>query len=65
MTKNELWKIYCTKNPSFEEDGNVTLSTKGLRKMFETTWDQAIESTYRKPQRDKTVDDLMNIFEMR
>ena len=65
MTKHELWEIYCTKNPSFEKDGNVTLSTKGLRKLFETTWDQAIRSTYREPQRDKTVDDLMNIFGMK
>ena len=65
MTKNELWEIYCTKNPSFEQDGKVTLSTKGIRKMFETTWDQAIRSTYREPKRDKTVDDLMNIFGMK
>jgi hypothetical protein len=65
MTKYELWEIYCTKNPSFEGEGNVTLSTKGLRKLFETTWDQAIRSTYREPQRDKTVDDLMGIFGMK
>jgi len=65
MTKYELWEIYCTKNPSFEEDGNVTLSTKGLRKMFETTWDQAIRSIPRGPQKDKAVDDLMNIFGMK
>jgi hypothetical protein len=65
MTKYELWEIYCTKNPSFEQEGNVTLSTKGLRKLFETTWDKAIESTYRETKRDKTVDDLMNIFGMR
>ena len=65
MTKHELWEIYCTKNPSFEQDGKVTLSTKGLRKLFETTWDQAIRSTYREPEKDKTVDDLMNIFGMK
>jgi len=65
MTKHELWEIYCTKNPSFKEDGNVTLSTKGLRKLFETTWDQAIRSTYRELERDKVVDDLMNIFGMK
>jgi len=65
MTKHELWEIYCTKNPSFEEDRNVTMSTKGLRKLFETTWDQAIRSTYREPERDKAVDDLMNIFGMK
>jgi len=65
MTKNELWEIFCKKNPSFEQDGNVTLSTKGLRKLFETTWDQAIQSTYKEPKRDKVVDELMNIFGMK
>ena len=65
MTKYELWKIFCKKNPAFEQDGNVTLSTNGLRKLFETTWDQAIRSTYKEPKRDKSVDDLMNIFGMK
>jgi hypothetical protein len=37
MTKKELWKIYSKRNPSFDGEGNVTLSAAGLRKMFETT----------------------------
>ena len=41
MKKQELWEIYCRKNPSFEKDGNVTMSAKGLRKLFDTTWDTA------------------------
>jgi hypothetical protein len=67
MTKNELWEIYCTKNPSFEQEGNVTMSTKGLRKLFETTWDQAIQSTYKpyKEEEDLGLKDLMNIFGMK
>ena len=41
MTKSELWAIYCRKNPKFAEDGEVTLTARGLRKMFDTTWDTA------------------------
>ena len=41
MTKSSLWAIYCRKNPKFAEDGEVTLTTRGLRKMFDTTWDTA------------------------
>ena len=41
MTKEELWAIYVKRNPSFEGEGNVTLSKRGLRKLFDTTWDTA------------------------
>lgn len=42
MTKQELWKIYSKRNPSFDsKEGNVTMTAKGLRKLFETTWDTA------------------------
>jgi hypothetical protein len=42
MTKEELWKVYVNKNPSFNGRGNVTMSAKGLRKLFDTTWDIAM-----------------------
>ena len=42
MTKEELWKVYTNKNPSFNGRGNVTMSAKGLRKLFDTTWDVAM-----------------------
>jgi hypothetical protein len=42
MTKEELWKVYSNKNPSFNGRGNVTMSAKGLRKLFDTTWDTAM-----------------------
>ena len=42
MTKEELWKVYSNKNPSFNGRGNVTMSAKGLRKLFDTTWDVAM-----------------------
>ena len=67
MKKSQLWKIYVAKNPAFERDGNVTLSTRGLRKMFDQTWDLAIhegeEENEAPPVTDsKGVDDLRKIF---
>jgi len=41
MNKDELWKLYCSKNPKFLQSGNVTLSAKGLKKLFDQTWKQA------------------------
>lgn len=69
MKKSQLWKIYVAKNPSFAGDGNITMSARGLRKLFDQTWDYAfhegedeIEHT---PVNDsKTVDDLRKIFGM-
>ena len=69
MKKSQLWKIYCAKNPSFAGDGNVTMSARGLRKMFDQTWDLAIhegeEENEAPPVNDsKGVDDLRKIFGM-
>jgi hypothetical protein len=69
VKKSQLWKIYCAKNPAFERDGNVTLSTRGLRKLFDQTWDYAFhegeEEIENTPVNDsKTVDDLRRIFGM-
>ena len=41
MKKSELWAIYVKRNPSFDGDGNVTMTARGLKKLFETTWDTA------------------------
>ena len=74
MTKNELWRIYVKKNPSFEGDGNVTMSAKGLRKLFDTTWDTAyydgesepVEKTGQNFQPSSaSINDLMSIFGMK
>ena len=67
MKKSQLWKIYCAKNPAFERDGNVTLSTRGLRKLFDQTWDLAFyegEPEHEAPpvKDSKGVDDLRKIF---
>jgi len=69
MKKSQLWKIYTAKNPAFERDGNVTLSTRGLRKLFDQTWDLALhegeEENEATPVTDsKGVADLMKIFGM-
>ena len=69
MKKSQLWKIYCAKNPAFERDGNVTLSTRGLRKLFDQTWDYAFhegeDEIEQAPVNDsKAVDDLRKIFGM-
>jgi hypothetical protein len=44
MTRSQLWKIYTDRNPSFAGDGNVTMTARGPRKMFETTWESLIST---------------------
>jgi len=72
MTKEKLWQIYVEKNPSFNGAGNVTLSAKGLRKLFDTTWDIAYFDGEEEIDRDinynptsGSVNDLMKIFGMK
>lgn len=74
MTKKELWRIYVMRNPSFEGDGNVTMSARGLKKLFDTTWDTAywdgeeepVEKTSQNFQpRSASINDLMSIFGMK
>ena len=69
MTKQELWRIYCKRNPSFDGTGNVTLSAAGLRKMFETTWEIAMydgeEEPTSKQSASPNVDALKQIFGMK
>jgi hypothetical protein len=70
MTKSTLWAIYCRKNPKFAEDGEITLTTKGLRKMFDVTWDTAFydgedEPCSSKEQPSASVETLMKMFGMK
>lgn len=72
MTKEKLWQIYVERNPSFGGNGSVTLSAKGLRKMFDTTWDIAYFDGEEEIDRDinynpstGSVSDLMKIFGMK
>jgi hypothetical protein len=69
VKKSQLWKIYVAKNPSFAGDGNITMSARGLRKLFEQTWDLAFhegeDENDPAPVTDsKGVDDLRKIFGM-
>ena len=73
MTKNELWNIYVKRNPSFNGNGNITMSAKGLKKLFDTTWDTAfykgeeedenIKQNFQ--QQSSSVDMLRSIFGMK
>ena len=69
MKKSELWAIYIRRNPSFAEDGNVTLSARGLKKLFDTTWEIAMydgeEETQPKKESSTSLHDLMSIFNMK
>ena len=74
MTKEQLWKIYSKKNPSFNGDGNVTMTAKGLRKLFDTTWEIAMYEGEEEPvektsqnfqQSQASLDALKSIFGMK
>lgn len=52
MSSEELWEAYETRNPSFGEPGNVTMSSTGLKKLFSQTWSIAHDSGYRQGLRD-------------
>lgn len=52
MTSTELWEAYSTRNPSFNGDGEVTMSARGLRKLFEQTWSIAYDSGHRAGRRE-------------
>jgi hypothetical protein len=67
VKKSQLWKIYVAKNPSFAGDGNITMSARGLRKLFDQTWNLAFhegEPEHEDPpvNDSKGVDDLRKIF---
>ena len=52
MTSAELWEAYATRNPSFDGEGQVTLSASGIRKLFNQTWSIAYDSGYRRGLRE-------------
>lgn len=44
MTAEQLWAAYVAKNPSFDvEGGTVTMTTAGLKKFFEQTFEKGRE----------------------
>jgi hypothetical protein len=73
MTKQQLWSKYVERNPSFDGLGTITMSARGLRKMFNQTWDVAFESGFKQefeddgeeeeyPEPIKHSPEAMNIF---
>lgn len=46
MNRDQLWTHYASRNPSFDGEGNVTMSAAGLRKMFDQTWEKAHEQGF-------------------
>ena len=71
MKKSALWDIYVRKYPQFAQEGEITLTTKGLRKMFDTTWDTAYhdgepeEEDYLTPGSPEALDAFKSIFGMK
>jgi cold shock CspA family protein len=59
MKKSSLWAIYCRKYPQFAKDGEITLTTKGLRKFFDTTWDAAFYDG--EPEKEDSFDHYSDI----
>ena len=48
MTKEFLWNMICVKNPAFrgEDSTQITLSSRGLKKMFDLIWEKAESAGY-------------------
>jgi len=48
MTQSDLWAIYTTKNPSMgtNDDTQITLTSRGLKKLFDTTWERGHEAGF-------------------
>lgn len=71
MKKSDLWDIYVRKYPKFAQEGEITLTTKGLRKFFDTTWDAAYyegepeKEDYFEPGSHDAVETFKQIFGMR
>ena len=66
MTKEELWKIYCEKNPSFNRqtpDNIITMTARGLKKLCEQTWKIAEEESKKKNNKPYKNNDFMKSFE--
>lgn len=76
MSRDELWRKFAERNPSFNGEGSVTLSASGLRKLFRQTWDFAYEAgatgeeeSYEGSQEpsgdDSKLEELMRMFGMK
>jgi hypothetical protein len=66
MNKEDLWLVYCKKNPSFEGEGNITMTKNGLKKLFDETYNQAHQegnkSSNSKPTSPDFFSDLLKNY---
>lgn len=48
MNSADLWAIYVAKNPKMglNDDTHITLTSRGLKKLFDTTWERAHEAGF-------------------
>jgi hypothetical protein len=57
MSKEELFKLYLTKNKALSED-KITFTKSGLKKFFETTYEVAYKQGFRQmPESDEDLDE--------
>lgn len=57
MKKEDLWKIYCAKNPSFARpDALIAITGAGIKKFFETTYDRAHDQGFRNGKASAEMD---------
>lgn len=54
MTKEQLWAKYAAKYPSFGGDEDVKLTAKGLRRLFDVTWEHAYKEGWGNGRRAQT-----------
>jgi hypothetical protein len=67
MTREELWQQIIDQNPSFAgEENKITLTGKGLRKLFDLAYNQAYEQGKSvgsaSEQLKRRTGDLMSMF---
>lgn len=57
MNKDELWRTYVKKNPSFakEDSTEVKLTARGMRKFFDQTWEHAFRAGLDKGNGSKSL----------
>lgn len=59
MKREQLWQQYTSKNESFVGNGNVTMTARGLKKLFDQTWDAAHAEGFAKGKSVKrSMDDM-------
>ena len=57
MSKEELFKLYLTKNKALSED-KITITKSGIKKFFDTTYEVDYKQGFRQmPESDEDLDE--------